>query len=83
MDSVDKSAFYKYVISRNKLALQGKGYSKTFMSLTQNGTVKFSLHVFQSFHLWKIIAVFFQIGTIFQNDSKFILQKCKTQEMKI
>ena len=27
MDSVDKSAFYIYVISRNKLARQGKGYS--------------------------------------------------------
>ena len=26
MDSVDKSAFYIYVISRNKLARLGKGY---------------------------------------------------------
>ena len=27
MDSVDKSAFYIYVISRNKMAQLGKGYS--------------------------------------------------------
>ena len=30
MDSVDKSAFYTYVISRNKMARLGKGYSTFF-----------------------------------------------------
>ena len=35
MDSVDKSAFYIYVISRNKLARLGKGYSRqvTFLHI--------------------------------------------------
>ena len=31
MDSVDKSVFYIYVISRNKLARLGKGYSTTHL----------------------------------------------------
>ena len=30
MDSADKSAFYIYVISRNKMARLGKGYSRLF-----------------------------------------------------
>ena len=30
MDSVDKSAFYIYVFSRNKMARLGKGYSKKY-----------------------------------------------------
>ena len=48
MDSVDKSAFYIYVILRNKLARLGKGYSTMMLTtpfhLKINGLQEFTNH---------------------------------------